>query len=102
MYQRCKGREPRVEELSARGSARRRFLVDAGALTTGAATAPYLHGAETDAGTETRRVSEWSRVQVQFIVNGQTHAIELDPRVTLLDALRERLQLTGTKQGCDR
>src|SRR4029453_7996795 len=41
-------------------------------------------------------------VRVQFIVNGQTCAIDLDPRVTLLEALRERLQLTGTKQGCDR
>jgi xanthine dehydrogenase YagT iron-sulfur-binding subunit len=36
-------------------------------------------------------------------VNGVTHAIELDdPRVTLLDLLRERLDLTGTKKGCDR
>jgi xanthine dehydrogenase YagT iron-sulfur-binding subunit len=36
-------------------------------------------------------------------VNGVRHAIELDdPRVTLLDLLRERLDLTGTKKGCDR
>jgi xanthine dehydrogenase YagT iron-sulfur-binding subunit len=36
-------------------------------------------------------------------VNGVTRAIELgDPRVTLLDLLRERLDLTGTKKGCDR
>src|SRR5258706_7035052 len=36
-------------------------------------------------------------------VNGVTRAIPLDdPRVTLLDLLRERLQLTGTKKGCDR
>ena len=34
-------------------------------------------------------------------INGQTHQIECDPRVTLLDLLRERLQLTGTKKGCD-
>ena len=34
-------------------------------------------------------------------VNGQVHALELDPRTTLLDALRERLHLTGTKKGCD-
>jgi xanthine dehydrogenase YagT iron-sulfur-binding subunit len=34
-------------------------------------------------------------------VNGQTHQLRLDPRVTLLDALRERLQLTGSKKGCD-
>ena len=36
-------------------------------------------------------------------VNGVARTIELDdPRVTLLDLLRERLQLTGTKKGCDR
>ena len=36
-------------------------------------------------------------------VNGVTRAIPLDdPRVTLLDLLRERLELTGTKKGCDR
>jgi xanthine dehydrogenase YagT iron-sulfur-binding subunit len=36
-------------------------------------------------------------------VNGVTRTIELDdPRVTLLDLLRERLNLTGTKKGCDR
>jgi xanthine dehydrogenase YagT iron-sulfur-binding subunit len=34
-------------------------------------------------------------------VNGQTHQLRLDPRVTLLDALRERLHLTGSKKGCD-
>ncbi|WP_369980545.1 2Fe-2S iron-sulfur cluster-binding protein [Xanthomonas bundabergensis] len=34
-------------------------------------------------------------------VNGQRHALKLDPRTTLLDALREHLALTGTKKGCD-
>src|SRR5215472_5315830 len=34
-------------------------------------------------------------------VNGVRHELRLDPRVTLLDALRERLGLTGTKKGCD-
>lgn len=34
-------------------------------------------------------------------INGQPHDFDLDPRVTLLDLLRERLHLTGTKKGCD-
>jgi xanthine dehydrogenase YagT iron-sulfur-binding subunit len=34
-------------------------------------------------------------------VNGRTHELALDPRVVLLDALREHLELTGTKKGCD-
>jgi xanthine dehydrogenase YagT iron-sulfur-binding subunit len=38
---------------------------------------------------------------VELLVNGQRRALELEPRVTLLDALREHLGLTGTKKGCD-
>ncbi|HTX03603.1 MAG TPA: (2Fe-2S)-binding protein [Candidatus Acidoferrales bacterium] len=34
-------------------------------------------------------------------VNGQSHTVDLEPNVTLLDALRERLGLAGTKKGCD-
>ena len=34
-------------------------------------------------------------------INGRDHALSLDPRVTLLDALREHAGLTGTKKGCD-
>ncbi|HLL73945.1 MAG TPA: 2Fe-2S iron-sulfur cluster-binding protein [Pyrinomonadaceae bacterium] len=40
-------------------------------------------------------------VRVAFKVNGAAKALELDSRVVLLDALRERLELTGTKKGCD-
>ena len=40
---------------------------------------------------------------ISLTINGDVHAIALDdPRVTLLDLLRERLHLTGTKKGCDR
>jgi len=40
---------------------------------------------------------------ISFTVNGERRDVELDdPRVTLLDLLRERLDLTGTKKGCDR
>lgn len=38
---------------------------------------------------------------VSFTVNGKSHALKLDTRTTLLDALREHLQLTGSKKGCD-
>lgn len=41
-------------------------------------------------------------IDVTLVVNGRPARLRLDPRVTLLDALRERLGLTGTKKGCDR
>jgi len=37
----------------------------------------------------------------RLTVNGRNHSLDLDPRTTLLDALREHLGLTGTKKGCD-
>ena len=40
-------------------------------------------------------------MQVKLRVNGAARTLDLDPRTTLLDALRETLQLTGTKKGCD-
>src|ERR671930_1683354 len=41
-------------------------------------------------------------VLVRLNVNGVDHEVLIEPRVSLLDALRERLALTGTKKGCDR
>jgi xanthine dehydrogenase YagT iron-sulfur-binding subunit len=39
--------------------------------------------------------------QISLTVNGTSYTVELDTRTSLLDLLRERLQLTGTKKGCD-
>jgi len=38
---------------------------------------------------------------ISLIVNGTTHCLDLEPRTTLLDAVREQLGLTGAKLGCD-
>jgi len=38
---------------------------------------------------------------VELTINGHSHVLNLDPRTTLLDALREHLALTGSKKGCD-
>src|SRR5215831_3429889 len=40
-------------------------------------------------------------VPLTLTINGTRHALKLDPRTTLLDLLREHLDLTGTKKGCD-
>jgi xanthine dehydrogenase YagT iron-sulfur-binding subunit len=91
--------------LSAGGIARRQFLVGAGVLTTGFAASSYLSEAQ---GRESLRADAPEATQapvathVRLFVNGQTHDLDLDPRVSLLDALREHLRLGGTKKGCDR
>ena len=42
------------------------------------------------------------KISMSLIVNGKRRALTIEPRMTLLDALREELALTGTKKGCDR
>ena len=52
--------------------------------------------------TSPTRSAERSTIQVTLRVNGTDQTLDIDPRVTLLDALREYLGLYGTKKGCDR
>jgi carbon-monoxide dehydrogenase small subunit len=40
-------------------------------------------------------------MRVELSVNGETHALEVEPRMSLLDCLRERLSLTGAHAGCE-
>ncbi|MDQ3118725.1 MAG: 2Fe-2S iron-sulfur cluster-binding protein, partial [Verrucomicrobiota bacterium] len=77
---------------------RRRFVQTTGIAVAGSA----LVGVETGqfALAATNTVSG-SGTKVKLRVNGKENALELDPRMTLLDALRERLDLTGSKEGCD-
>ena len=78
-------------------TSRRQFFGQAAAVSAGVAlTSPAV---EAIAAAE---VPTGGLVEVAFKVNGERRKLRLDPRVTLLDALRERLQLTGTKKGCDR
>lgn len=46
-------------------------------------------------------MAEAQLAHTELRVNGTAHRVELDPRVSLLDALREHLGLTGTKKGCN-
>jgi len=47
------------------------------------------------------RVTGVDTVKARLRINGTEHELDIDPRVTLLDALREHLGLTGSKKGCD-
>jgi xanthine dehydrogenase YagT iron-sulfur-binding subunit len=81
---------------------RRAFLSQLGAAGV-AATAGTLHAAaQSKAPPEPDDArAEPGAVPVTLLVNGQEYHLNLEPRVTLLDALRERLHLYGTKKGCD-
>lgn len=49
----------------------------------------------------TTQIRTGESITVTLVVNGEEQRVEVEPRVTLLDALRERMGLTGTKKGCD-
>jgi xanthine dehydrogenase YagT iron-sulfur-binding subunit len=80
---------------------RRSFLGHIGAAGI-AATAPPVLAAATgvQAAPEAPPALAGTR-PVTLMVNGTTHKLNIEPRVSLLDCLREHLDLTGTKKGCD-
>jgi xanthine dehydrogenase YagT iron-sulfur-binding subunit len=85
---------------------RRKFLKRMAATSAGLAIAPTLLGPPAVEASErviARATTSGTAgsVNVHFKINGKDYTLEVDPRVTLLDALRERLHLTGSKKGCD-
>ena len=80
---------------------RRRFLGGTAAAGGLAATARLAHAAD-PAAPAPPPVRTPDMLDVVLEVNGRRHPLTIEPRTTLLDALRENLRLTGTKKGCDR
>jgi xanthine dehydrogenase YagT iron-sulfur-binding subunit len=83
---------------------RRSFLSHLGAAGLAAAAPPVLASASTTTAPPPVAIVEAlaeGTVALNLRVNGQSHALQLDPRTTLLDCLRENLALPGTKKGCD-
>jgi len=80
------------------GFSRRTFLKTVGA---GGVAAGVLGPAETAQGQTVNAVGPGA-IPIQLTINGRVHKLEVEPRVTLLDALRTRLDLTGVKRVCDR
>ena len=79
----------------------RRALVAGAAATAAAATSATADAQTTPASSPARSPEGPPMTKVSFRVNGEARSLELDTRTTLLDALREHLQLTGSKKGCD-
>src|SRR4051812_33008153 len=85
---------------------RRSFLTRAGMAGVAGATAtlaaPLTAAAQVPpAAQEVLPTAIPGTVPIKLNVNGKTHSLQIDPRATVLDTLRETLHLTGTKKGCD-
>jgi xanthine dehydrogenase YagT iron-sulfur-binding subunit len=87
-------------QISEADLSRRTFVKAAGILTAAAATGiPRLASAED---TQAAAATTPHTIDITLKINGESHALTaLDTRTSLLDALREHLDLTGSKKGCD-
>ena len=81
------------------GVSRRDFLKIS---TISAAAVPILGTKMVQAAGEPVKVYGPGKVPVELTINEQKHTLQLEPRVTLLDALRDQLDITGAKRVCDR
>jgi xanthine dehydrogenase YagT iron-sulfur-binding subunit len=86
-----------LREKAASGLSRRQFLVAAAAVSLAAALLPQVSSARS----VVKLAPGARKRKLTLDVNGRRHEIEADPRTTLLDALRDRIGLAGTKKGCD-
>jgi xanthine dehydrogenase YagT iron-sulfur-binding subunit len=95
------------DEKSTPGISRRSFLTNLSAATGLLATTGPVRALEKAPGAVEEKVVEApaapapGTVPVSLTVNGIRHELHLEPRVTLLDCLRENLAMAGTKKGCD-
>lgn len=81
-------------------NARRNFLKQSSLLTALAIAPPALLKAA-DNKLDEKAAKYFEQQSLQLEINGVEHQLSIEPRVTLLDLLREQLHLTGTKKGCD-
>src|SRR5438045_9727213 len=87
------------------GETRRQFIKQvagtSAAITIGANFVSASAMAEEKSAGASPAASAGDSIKVNLKINGKDYVVEVDPRTTLLDALREALHLTVSKQGCD-
>ncbi|MGA2987020.1 MAG: (2Fe-2S)-binding protein [Terriglobia bacterium] len=95
-----RGKKKNLQDHPAEGFSRRDFLKGASmAVSTGLLAAPEAAVAAQEHPPE---VLGPGAVPITLQINGKAHSLKVEPRVTLLDALRNQLDLTGAKKVCDR
>lgn len=88
------------DESETPDSSRRIFLKQSSALAALALTPPIAVKAINN-GLDEKVAAAFEQMPLQVNINGTMRQVSIEPRVTLLDLLREQLHLTGTKKGCD-
>jgi len=86
---------------------RRKFLLTTGSGVAASVVAGYMPALANDSARESDSAPDSSRPTIEgampitLRINGKDHQLRIDPRTTLLDCVRESVELTGTKKGCD-
>ena len=91
--------DPKQPHDEGSGVSRREFLKIS---SISVAAVPIMGTHVVEAAGEPVKVYGPGKVPVELTINGKKHALQLEPRVTLLDALRDHLEITGAKRVCDR
>jgi xanthine dehydrogenase YagT iron-sulfur-binding subunit len=93
--------DPIAKEAADGQVTRREFVIAVGTMTGAAAVGfPFL-AQIAPMSAHSGDIGAENLVPVKLQINGVTHELSLDPRITLLDLLRENLGMTGTKLGCN-
>ena len=79
----------------------RRDFLKKSSLLTAVALTPGVAVKAAENHLDEKVAAVFEKLPVNLTVNGTAHKLSIEPRVTLLDLLREQLHLTGTKKGCD-
>ena len=95
-----KGPDVEAQEKDTRFT-RRSFLTGLGATGVAATAQPLLAAVAETPARQAGEETETGTVPLVLRVNGVEHRLQVEPRVALLDCLRENLNLPGTKKGCD-
>lgn len=90
------------QDNQKRGTTRRTFLKSAGIVSASVAGAEMLSGVPRAEAEAQSGAFGPGKVPLKLRVNGETRAVNVEPRTTLAEALRDELHLTGTKVVCDR
>ena len=86
--------------LNPKQRSRREFLESAGTTAALASAVPVLGISTAQAQSDIESTA--AKTHIQLTVNGSRHSVDVEDRWTLVEVLRDQLDLTGTKIGCDR
>ncbi|RZK15975.1 MAG: 2Fe-2S iron-sulfur cluster binding domain-containing protein, partial [Hymenobacter sp.] len=88
-------------ELTSPPDDSRRTFLKQSSLLTAMALVPGPVVSAAAAELDEKVAAAFEKIPLSLKVNGTKHKLQVEPRTTLLDLLREQLHLTGTKKGCD-